>query len=65
MYVLDRKQPLSSGFLALLHCHGSLREESGGSARNQGSLVHVVDPTGYNGLQLYVRPISEVSDEHL
>ncbi len=26
------------------------------------SLVHVVDPTGYNGLQLYVRPISEVSD---
>jgi len=29
------------------------------------SLVHVVDPTGYNGLQLYVRPISEVSEEHL
>ena len=29
------------------------------------SLVHVVDPTDYNGLQLYVRPISEVSEEHL
>jgi len=29
------------------------------------SLVHVVDPTAYNGLQLYVRPISEVSEEHL
>ena len=29
------------------------------------SLVHVVDPTGYNGLQLYVRPVSEVSEEHL
>jgi len=29
------------------------------------SLVHVVDPTGYNGLQLYVRPMSEVSEEHL
>src|SRR5713226_3826834 len=29
------------------------------------SLVHVVDPTGYNGLQLYVRPISEVLEEHL
>jgi nucleotide-binding universal stress UspA family protein len=29
------------------------------------SLVHVVDPTGYNGIQLYVRPISEVSEEHL
>src|SRR5258708_14614242 len=29
------------------------------------SLVHVVDPTGYNGMQLYVRPISEVSEEHL
>jgi nucleotide-binding universal stress UspA family protein len=29
------------------------------------SLVHVLDPTGYNGLQLYVRPISEVSEEHL
>src|SRR5258707_15647244 len=29
------------------------------------SLVHVVDPTGYNGLQLYVRPISEVSEEYL
>ena len=29
------------------------------------SLVHVVDPTGYNGLQLYVRPISEVSEEHM
>ena len=29
------------------------------------SLIHVVDPTGYNGLQLYVRPISEVSEEHL
>src|SRR5258708_12965073 len=29
------------------------------------SLVHVVDPTGYNGLQIYVRPICEVSEEHL
>ena len=29
------------------------------------SLVHVVDPTGYNGLQLYVRPMSEVSEEYL
>jgi len=29
------------------------------------SLVHVVDPTGYNGLQLYVRPISEVLEEYL
>ena len=29
------------------------------------SLVHVVDPTSYNGLELYVRPISEVSEEHL
>jgi nucleotide-binding universal stress UspA family protein len=29
------------------------------------SLVHVVDPTDYNGMQLYVRPISEVSEEHL
>jgi nucleotide-binding universal stress UspA family protein len=29
------------------------------------SLVHVVDPTGYNGIQLYVRPISEVSEEYL
>jgi nucleotide-binding universal stress UspA family protein len=29
------------------------------------SLVHVVDPTGYNGMQLYVRPISEVSEEYL
>jgi nucleotide-binding universal stress UspA family protein len=29
------------------------------------SLVHVVDPTGYNGMQLYVRPISEVLEEQL
>jgi nucleotide-binding universal stress UspA family protein len=29
------------------------------------SLIHVVDPTGYNGLQLYVRPISEVSEEYM
>jgi nucleotide-binding universal stress UspA family protein len=29
------------------------------------SLVHVVDPTGYNGMQLYVRPISEVVEEYL
>ena len=29
------------------------------------SLIHVVDPTGYNGLQLYVRRISEVSEEHM
>jgi nucleotide-binding universal stress UspA family protein len=29
------------------------------------SLLHVVDPTGYNGLQLYVRPFSEVSEEYL
>ena len=29
------------------------------------SLIHVVDPTGYNGLQLYVRPLSEVSEEYL
>jgi nucleotide-binding universal stress UspA family protein len=29
------------------------------------SLIHVADPGGYNGLQLYVRPISEVLEEHL
>ena len=29
------------------------------------SLVHVVDPTGYNGMQLYLRPISEVLEEQL
>ena len=29
------------------------------------SLIHVVDPTGYNGMQLYLRPISEVSEEYL
>lgn len=29
------------------------------------SLVHVVDPAGYNGLELYVRPISQISEEHL
>ena len=29
------------------------------------SLIHVVDPAGYNGLQLYVRPISEVLEEYL
>ncbi len=29
------------------------------------SLIHVVDPTGYNGMQLYIRPISEVSEEYL
>src|SRR5258708_10353455 len=29
------------------------------------SLVHVVDPASYNGLELYVRPASEVSEEHL
>jgi nucleotide-binding universal stress UspA family protein len=31
----------------------------------RASLLHVVDPTGYNALQLYVRPISEVSEEYL
>jgi nucleotide-binding universal stress UspA family protein len=29
------------------------------------SVVHVVDPASYNGLELYVRPIDEVSEEHL
>jgi nucleotide-binding universal stress UspA family protein len=29
------------------------------------SLVHVVDPATYNGFELYLRPISEVSEEHL
>jgi nucleotide-binding universal stress UspA family protein len=29
------------------------------------SLVHVIDPTGYSGMQLYVRPISEVLEEYL
>ena len=29
------------------------------------SLVHVVDPAGYSGLELYVRPISQVSEERL
>jgi nucleotide-binding universal stress UspA family protein len=29
------------------------------------SLIHVVDPTGFNGMQLYVRPISEVEEEYL
>lgn len=29
------------------------------------SLVHVVNLASFNGLELYVRPLSEVSDEHL
>ena len=29
------------------------------------SLIHVADPGGYNGLQLYVRPVTEVLEEHL
>ncbi|MFC5861977.1 universal stress protein [Acidicapsa dinghuensis] len=29
------------------------------------SLVHVVNPGSYSGLELYVRPLSEVEDEHL
>jgi len=29
------------------------------------SLVHVADPTDYNGMQLYVRPVSEVLEEQL
>lgn len=29
------------------------------------SLVHVVDPAAYNGLELYVRPLPEVLEEHL
>jgi nucleotide-binding universal stress UspA family protein len=29
------------------------------------SLIHVVDPTGYNSMQLYVRPISEVLEEYV
>src|SRR5258707_11363354 len=29
------------------------------------SLVHVVDPAGYNGMQLFIRPISEVAEEYL
>jgi hypothetical protein len=29
------------------------------------SLIHVADPGGYNGLQLYVRPITEILEEHL
>jgi nucleotide-binding universal stress UspA family protein len=29
------------------------------------SLVHVLDPAGYNGIQLYVRPISEVVEDYL
>ena len=29
------------------------------------SMVHVVDPAGYNGMQLYIRPISEVEEEYL
>ena len=29
------------------------------------SLVHVVNPSSYSGLELYVRPLSEVSEEHL
>jgi nucleotide-binding universal stress UspA family protein len=31
----------------------------------QVSLVHVADPTDYNGMQLYVRPVSEVLEEQL
>ena len=28
------------------------------------SLVHVFDPASYNGFELYLRPISEISEEH-
>lgn len=29
------------------------------------SLIHVVDPASYNGLELYVRSIPEISEDHL
>lgn len=29
------------------------------------SLIHVVSPGGYSGLELYVRPLSEIEDEHM
>src|SRR6202034_1419089 len=31
----------------------------------RGSLLHVVDPTGYHDWHLYVRPISDVPEEYL
>jgi len=31
----------------------------------QVSLVHVIDPAGYSGMQLYVRPVNDVIDEYL
>src|ERR1700740_1772983 len=29
------------------------------------SLIHVVDPSGYNGMQLYIRPMPEVLEEYM
>jgi nucleotide-binding universal stress UspA family protein len=66
IYVLNRKHPLSRGFLALLRFDGCLCEERAAALLGaRVSLIHVSDPGGYNGLQLYVRPITEVLEEHL
>jgi hypothetical protein len=64
-YVFNHKDPLSSGCLILLRCYGRLCQESSDLAWGRVSLVHVAAPTDYNGMQLYVRPVSEVLEEQL
>ena len=60
----DRDHPLSCGLLVVLHGHGRLREEGRGYLRCQSNTAHAFDLTGHNGFELYVRPLSEIAEEH-
>lgn len=39
-------------------------KRAAGMFRARVSLVHVVNPSSYSGLELYVRPVTEVEEEH-
>lgn len=44
---------------------GAYVKRAAGMFRARVSLVHVVNPSSYSGLELYVRPVTEVEEEHL
>jgi nucleotide-binding universal stress UspA family protein len=40
-------------------------KRAAGMFHSKVSLIHVVDPASYSGLELYVRPTSEIAEDHM
>jgi hypothetical protein len=63
-YAIPRKYPVPRDVLSDLYRHGPLREAGADICGAKVTLLHVIDPGGYTGFELYVRPLSDVATDH-